>query len=106
MRWSALVLCFALVGLETAIAESPEREDAIISRIKRATVASTGIAAIGYSKRLHALEIEFMNHSIYRYFDVDVATFRGLMAAQSKARFYDENVRGRYRSAHVRPRSE
>jgi hypothetical protein len=77
-------------------------DDRIRSRIPRRQVESSAIAAIGYSKRLHALEIEFRNGAVYRYLDVSNATYRDLLAAPSKTRFYDENIRGHYRSVHVK----
>jgi len=41
-----------------------EERDRIVSHIKRAAVHSTALASAGYSKRLHALEIEFRNGAI------------------------------------------
>jgi hypothetical protein len=79
---------------------------AIVSHIQRETVDSTALASIGYSKRLRALEIEFRNGAIYRYLDVAPATYHKLMLAPSKARFYNENIRRKYRSQHVRRRPE
>jgi hypothetical protein len=77
----------------------------IVSRIRRIPVESTALAAVGYSKRLRALEIEFRNGAIYRYLEVESAVFDSLLKAPSKARFYDENIRHKYRSIHVRRRS-
>ena len=79
---------------------------AIVSRLKRAVVQSSALASVGYSKRLHVLEIEFRNGAIYRYLNVGPAIYHDLMTAPSKARFYDENIRRKYRSLHVRRRSE
>lgn len=93
------VLAFA-AATDFAAAES--KETAIVSRIRREQVTSTAISSVGYSKRLHALEIEFRNGAIYRYLDVPISVYQDLMAAESKARFYDQHVRGRYRSVHVR----
>jgi len=62
------------------------------------------IAAVGYSKRRHILEIEFVNGAVYRYVDVPAAVYRDLMSAESTARFYDSNIRKHYRSVVVRPR--
>jgi len=70
----------------------------------RQRIESTAIAAIGYSKRRHILEIEFVNGAIYRYLDVPPAVHRDLMSAESKARFYDSNIRRHYRSIPIRPR--
>lgn len=95
-----------LVGFLAPAGARPneQREPAaIISRIPRQPVQSTAIAAVGYSKRLHALEIEFVNGATYRYLDVPGSVYRNLMAADSKARFYHQNIRGKYRSVHVRP---
>ena len=74
----------------------------IVSRIKRAPVQSSALATVGYSRRLRALEIEFRNGAIYRYFDVSPSIYRALLDAPSKARFYDHNIRHKFPSAHVR----
>jgi hypothetical protein len=76
----------------------------VVSHIPRQEVQSTAIAKVGYSKRRHILEIEFVNGAVYRYFDVPVAIYRDLMSAESKARFYDSNIRKHYRSVLVPPR--
>jgi hypothetical protein len=78
----------------------------IVSRIRRFPVESTALATVGYSKRIHALEIEFRNGAVYRYLEVAPDVYDALLHARSKARFYDENIRRKYRSLHVRPRSE
>lgn len=103
----ALVACLLLcaVTVRADPSEAPQ-EPGIISHIRRAAVQSTAVASVGYSKRLHALEIEFRNGAIYRYLEVDASVHQALMNAPSKARFYDENIRGKYRRLHVRPRVE
>ncbi|HEX8898252.1 MAG TPA: KTSC domain-containing protein [Chthoniobacterales bacterium] len=78
----------------------------VVSRIKRLPIQSTALATVGYSKRLHALEIEFRNGAIYRYLDVPPNVYAALIDSRSKARFYDDNIRHKYRSLHVRPRAE
>jgi KTSC domain len=78
----------------------------IVSHIPRQPVDSTAIAKVGYSKRRHILEIEFVNGAVYRYLDVTPAVYRDLMSAESKARFYDLNIRGHYRSVLVRSRQK
>ena len=109
MRWRPLITLVISLLLPAAIYAEPAKprdSTGIISHIKREAVESTAIASIGYSKRLHALEIEFRNGAIYRYLEVDPSTHRDLMNAQSKARFYDDYIRKKYRSLHVRPRAE
>lgn len=98
---AALVVLISLLPAEPAICA--EREG-VVSRMRRQPVQSSALAAIGYSRQIHALEIEFVNGAIYRYLDVPNVIYRELMSAGSKARFYDEHVRGKYRSMHVRPR--
>jgi hypothetical protein len=97
-----------MISVATAAisAEPPTTPDHIISHIPRQRVESTAIAAVGYSKRQHILEIEFVNGAIYRYFDVRPTVYRDLMSAQSKARFYDFNIKGRYRSVPIRQRQK
>ena len=75
-----------------------------MSRIRRDPVESRGLAAVGYSKRLRALEIEFRRGGTYRYLEVPPVVYRNLLAAESKAGFYNRNVRGKYKSVYVRPR--
>jgi hypothetical protein len=81
---------------------SPE----IVSRIRRVPVQSTALASVGYSKRLRALEIEFRNGAVYRYLGIEPGVYDALVKAPSKTRFYDKNIRHKYRSVHVRRRSE
>ena len=77
-----------------------------VSHIQRQDVQSSAIAKIGYSKRRHILEIEFVNGAVYRYLDVPVAIYRDLMSAESKARFYDSDIKKHYRSVLVQPRQK
>jgi KTSC domain len=76
----------------------------ISSRIARQPVHSHALAAVGYSKRLHALEVEFVNGAVYRYSNVPPEIYRELLDAPSKAQFYDTNVRGHFPAVHVKPR--
>ena len=83
-------------------AASERVPDAFVSRIPHQPIESSAIMAIGYSRRLRALEIEFKRGGTYRYFDVPPSVHRNLLGAESKARFYNRHVRGKYRSIHVR----
>ncbi len=108
MKASLALLLIAVVAFaspDSVAAQSKElrRPEAIVSHIRRESVDSTAIATIGYSKKLRALEIEFVNGAIYRYFEVPISSYRELLASDSKARFYDRRIRGKYRSVHVKP---
>ena len=104
--WQAAFLAMLSVTWPAFCAESSPTPSHVISRIPRQGVDSTAIAAVGYSKRQHILEIEFVNGAIYRYFDVPPAVYRELMSSESKARFYDSNIRKHYRSVLVRQRQK
>jgi hypothetical protein len=100
----AAILLLAVTDGSGAPLTGPSSPE-IVSRIKRVPVESRALAAVGYSKRLRALEIEFRNGAIYRYLEVPPAAYEALMNAPSKARFYDENIRGKYRWLYVRRRA-
>ena len=90
MRGSVLVFCILIAIGADAFPDPSPTPSHITSRIRRQPVQSSVIANVGYSKRRHILEIEF----------------RDLMSAESKARFYDSNIRKHYRSALVRQRQK
>jgi hypothetical protein len=103
---SLLIICISTALIVLAWAEPSATPNHITSRIPRQSVQSSAIAKVGYSKRRHILEIEFVNGAIYRYFDIPLSVHRDLMSAESKARFYDSNIRKHYRSVLVRQRQK
>jgi hypothetical protein len=100
--WFAALIAMINVAPAVFSTEPSPTPNHIVSRIPRQPVQSTAIAKIGYSKRQHILEIEFVNGAVYRYLDVPPAAYRNLMSAESKARFYDFNVKGHYESVPIR----
>ncbi len=102
----SLIFCISTAVAAVAWAEPSPTSNHIVSRIARQPVESTAIAKIGYSKRRHILEIEFVNGAVYRYLDVPVTVYRDLMSSESKARFYDSNIRRHYRSVLIRSRQK
>ena len=106
---SPIALGASLLLITITLAAASRKDSApegIVSHIKRAPVDSTAIAAVGYSKRLRALEIEFRNGAIYRYLEVERPLYHELMGSASKTRIYHEKVRGKYRSLRVKRRSD
>ena len=104
--WLAVSIA-TLIAIRSADCTEPSPTPShIVSRIARQPVESTAIAKIGYSKRRHILEIEFVNGAVYRYLDVPVTVYRDLMSSESKARFYDSNIRRHYRSVLIRSRQK
>jgi hypothetical protein len=51
---------------------------------------------LGYDGRRRVLEIEFVDHDVYDYFDVPARVHRELMRAKSHGRHFAEHVRDRY----------
>jgi hypothetical protein len=102
----SLIVCVSTASVAFPRTQPSPAPSHIISHIPRQPVESTAIAKIGYSKRRHILEIEFVNGAVYRYLDVPVTAYRDLMSAESKTRFYDSNVKGHYRSVLVRSRQK
>ena len=104
-RFPPIAFATLLFAAAAFCAEPPDRPG-IVSHLTRVPGESSALATVGYSKRLHVLEIEFRNGAIYRYLDVGPDVYEALTNARSKARFYDQNIRHIYRSLHVRPRAE
>lgn len=66
--------------------------------MKREAVDSSNIAAIGYDPETKTLEVEFhyRGGTIYRYYNVPPDIHAGLMAAESKGKFLNSDVKGIY----------
>ena len=101
-----VVFCISIAVVAVASPEPSATPIQIISHIPRQPVESSAIAKVGYSKRRHILEIEFVNGAVYRYLDVPAMVYRALMAAESKARFYDSNIKRHYRSVVIQSRQK
>ena len=102
-----LLVFLTSTALATAAwAEPSPTPNHITSRIPRQSVQSTAIAKVGYSKRRHILEIEFVNGAVYLYSNIPLSVYHDLMSAESKARFYDSNIRKHYGSVLVRQRQK
>lgn len=64
-------------------------------------MASRSLAAVGYDRISRTLEVEFVNGSVYQYFNVPAAVFAELLSAESAGRLFNSHIRGRYRYARV-----
>ena len=106
VRRILLVFCISTAVVVVASAQPSPTPSHIVSHIPREPVQSSAIAKVGYSKRRHILEIEFVNGAVYRYFDIPLSVYHDLMSTESKARFYDSKIRKHYRSVLIRPRQK
>jgi hypothetical protein len=64
-------------------------------------VESASVRSIGYSTSTQTLEIEFVNGSVYQYFEVPQPTYAGLMAAPSIGNFVNTKIKPYYEFAEV-----
>lgn len=67
------------------------------SGIKRIPVASSSIAAVGYDKKLHILEIEFHHGGIYQYVDVPEKVYEELMSSPSQGAYYLNEIKEKFK---------
>ena len=69
--------------------------------MERKPVTSSNIASIGYDENTSTLEIEFLNNTIYQYFDVPQHVYDGIMNADSHGQYLAQNIKGVYRYSKV-----
>lgn len=65
-------------------------------RLNRTPVISSNILSIGYDANSATLEVEFINNSIYHYFDVPQHIYSDFMAADSIGKYLAQNIKGVY----------
>ncbi len=69
--------------------------------MKKTPVKSSNIASIGFDADSKILEIEFLNGSVYQYFDLPEQEHEGLMNADSHGQYLAKNIKGNYRYSKV-----
>jgi hypothetical protein len=62
----------------------------------RDPVASANLVSVGYDEASQTLEVEFLNGTVYQYYNVGVATYEQLMQAPSKGQFLNVYIRNAY----------
>jgi hypothetical protein len=62
----------------------------------RESVASSTVASIGYDEKSETLEVEFLNGTIYQYYNVPAALFEQFRIAPSKGQFLNTMIRNAY----------
>ncbi len=60
------------------------------------TVESTTLAALAYDDAHEILQLEFRSRAIYRYRGVPAPVYKALVAAPSKGRYFNREIRGRF----------
>lgn len=64
--------------------------------MERNHVSSSNIAAIGYDSGSETLEVEFLNGSVYQYYNVSEIIYEQLMQSSSKGQFFNTYVKNAY----------
>ena len=64
--------------------------------MQRYSVASSNIASIGYDANTETLEVEFLNGSVYQYYNVPRNMYDQLIAEGSKGRFLNTYIKNAY----------
>jgi hypothetical protein len=66
------------------------------SAMQREPVESSTLASVGYDEMQYLLELEFRSGELYQYFGPPGSIHRELMTAESKGRFFNQNIRDRF----------
>jgi len=85
-------------------ANRPQRDnltDEEIKSMERELVSSSNIASIGYDAAAETLEVEFLDGSVYQYYNVPQALYQQFMEAGSKGKFLHANIRNAYAYSRV-----
>lgn len=64
-------------------------------------VDSSMIRSVGYDAKSRTLEMEFQTGAVYQYFDVPASVHKGLLAAASKGKYFNNEIRDCYECAQV-----
>jgi KTSC domain-containing protein len=64
--------------------------------MNRTTVASAGIAQVGYEEGSETLEIEFVSGKIFQFYNVPLTLFNQLMKSSQKEMYYESNILVRF----------
>ena len=69
--------------------------------MRRKAVESTTVRSIGYDVRSKVLEVEFQSGTVYQHFDVPEAVHEEFLAADSKGKYFNLEIRDEYRFVRV-----
>jgi hypothetical protein len=62
----------------------------------RKDVTSSNLRTVGYDPATRTLEIEFHKSGVYRYADVPLEVYEGLMAADSHGSYFTQHIKEAY----------
>ncbi len=67
--------------------------------MQRTYITSSTLKSVGYAEGV--LEVEFLDGSVYRYFDIPADQAQAFMASESKGHHFVTFIRGRYKFLRV-----
>ena len=62
----------------------------------RIQLDSTSLNTVRYLEPQALMELEFKSGEVYRYLGVPAATYRGLLGAESKGKYFNCQIRNRF----------
>lgn len=65
--------------------------------MKKINVVSGNLKAVGYDEFEHFLIVDFKNGRSYRYLNVPLKTYEALLAASSKGKYFNQQIKDRYK---------
>ena len=67
----------------------------------RVSVSASNVASVGHDESSQLLEVEFLNGSIYEYYDVPVHVYEELIASSSVGGYLARRIKGVYSFSQV-----
>lgn len=64
--------------------------------MQRVFVESTTLGSAGHDAQSTVLELQFRSGAVYQYLRVPRRIYCGLLRADSKGRYFHQNIRGKY----------
>ncbi|MNC76807.1 hypothetical protein D3C75_1286100 [compost metagenome] len=64
--------------------------------MERVSVSSSNIASVGHDESSQILEVEFLNGSMYEYYDVPEHVYQELITASSVGSYFAQRVKNVY----------
>jgi hypothetical protein len=69
--------------------------------MRRRVVTSASVKSVGYDMSSGTLELEYVNGSIYQYYEVSQPTYAGLLAAPSIGNYVNTQIKPYFDFAEV-----
>lgn len=90
----SLLITVLVVGAVTIACVVPfTMSNSDVGSFPRTRVSSTAIYSVAYYSKEKTLDIEFTSRQVYRYVGVPVHVASGLMAAESKGKYFNEHIK-------------